>query len=73
MKVEMAPNLDEWVQSARRGERITYHVGNLFFDRGLPAVRKAAGLAWTLQCRGTVHLVQRRLGYNRFAYIAERR
>lgn len=61
------------------GTMLIYHVGLLSKDRGdvnrtseEQRVNETACIAWKLHERGIVHLVQRRLGYEMYEYIAIR-
>jgi hypothetical protein len=67
-----------WVGQALPGDRIEYHRGFLALDRedsrsGHPDAAQLRRLAdrarWAAEA-GLVHLVQRRLGPDRFAYLA---
>lgn len=79
------PSIDEmmlcaWAAQAAPGETIEYHRGFLGLDRtsyGLPmspedraALIRMATRAFALAERGFVHPVQRRLGPDRFSYLA---
>lgn len=80
-----AGRLDEmafagWVGAAAPGECLEYHRGFLVVDT-TPVISKLADedrttlrclarRAWWASEKGLVHLVQERLGPNRFAYIA---
>lgn len=69
-----------WLADAPAGDRFTYFIGFLALGIGaegqwLPeAERKTslrtAQMAWIAAERGRVHLLQRRLGENRFEYFA---
>lgn len=69
-----------WIGAAMPGDRLEYHRGFLVLDtfpalarRSEPERRALAALArralWAAE-QGLVHLVQERLGPDRFAYIA---
>jgi hypothetical protein len=72
-----------WLANARPGDRCTYYEG--FIAPGLDAdgrplaeaerkkVLQLAQLAWSAAAGGMVHLLQRRLGENRYVYIATAR
>jgi hypothetical protein len=69
-----------WVGAAAPGDRLEYHRGFLAVDLILPfsgqsdperaALRRLALRAWWASEQRLVHLVQERLGPDRFAYIA---
>ncbi len=69
-----------WIAQAESGEPLTYHQGFLVVDADpvlskLPvdqrlALRALASAAFRAEEQGLVHLVQQRLGTDRFAYIA---
>lgn len=72
-----------WVSDAKPGDRIVYYTGHLSRDR-LPhnegyseAIRRKIGelgnSAWMLGDENWVHLVQRRVSYGCWAYIAVRK
>lgn len=65
-----------WVRTALKGERITYHSGHLAYDREMRrdgvAINNTANLFSSWQRFGGVALTQRRIGPNDWAYIAER-
>lgn len=80
-----AGRLDEmgfagWVGAAAPGDRLEYHRGFLVVDttpvvskladEDRVALRSLARRAWWASEQGLVHLVQERLGPNRFAYVA---
>jgi hypothetical protein len=75
-----AKDFRSWLASARAGDRFAYYFGFLALGTDLdgrrlpePACRDAlvvARAAWAAADRGLVHLVQRRLGENRFEYLA---
>jgi hypothetical protein len=67
-----------WVAQALPGDHVEYHRGFLVVDRddrnlGQPEISRLRRLAdrarWAADV-GLVHLVQRRLGPDRFAYVA---
>ena len=68
-----------WITQAEPGDAIEYHRGTLALDRlrsmtlsrpECERVDRLAGRAFAAAERGLVHLVQERLGPDRFAYIA---
>ena len=69
-----------WLNQARPSDALEYHRGFLTVDRSPHASRlreddrqvltRVASLALRLSGRGLVHLVQRRLGPDRFSYLA---
>jgi len=69
-----------WVDVAEPGARLVYHRGFLVVDTtpnvsmlGKPALedlRATANAAYRLSELGRIHLVQERLGSDRFAYLA---
>ena len=69
-----------WIAQAEAGEALIYHQGFLVVDADpvlskLPvdqrlALRALASAAFRAEEQGLVHLVQQRLGTDRFAYIA---
>lgn len=67
-----------WVGSARKGAHLTYHTGNLHFDRednGSPVymqVNRIADAAWNAMKRDQVELKQRRVSAGVCAYVATR-
>lgn len=73
--------LGAWFARAAAGDRVTYWRGTLAFDlwpasgrlddRGRRQLAAAASFAWSLSEQGLAHLVQRRLGPDRFEYILE--
>ena len=68
-----------WVDVAEPGARLVYHSGNLVVDTtpnvsrlgksALEDLRATANAAYRLSELGRVHLVQERLGPDRFAYL----
>lgn len=68
-----------WLNSARKGQSATYHIGNLQYDRldasklESAAVDRLANTAWEASREGWVSLVQRRVAPGTCAYIAQRR
>ena len=62
----------DWVAQAIPGARIVYHTGDLGRDRYQPHVGRQACAWMRLADQRLVLLLQKRLGPNRFAYIAER-
>ena len=83
--VASAPAVSEitlmaWVDVAEAGEHIVYHRGFLVFDTtpnvsglgrlALQDLRATANAAFRLSELGRVHLVQERLGPDRFTYLA---
>jgi hypothetical protein len=72
-----------WVADARPGDRIVYYTGHLSRDRlahregySEPVRRKIGELgnaAWMLGAENWVHLVQRRVSYGCWDYIAVRK
>lgn len=81
MNVEMRrPREITEILNMPKGSRIVYHVGLLSKDRGdvnkTPAeqeISDTANIAWKLHEQGKVCLVQRRLGFELYEYIAQRR
>ena len=61
-----------WVEQATPGARTVYHTGDLGRDRYQPDVGRQACAWMRLADQRLVFLLQKRLGPNRFAYIAER-
>ena len=69
-----------WVDVAEPGARLVYHTGFLVVDttpnvsmlakQEREGLRTTAGTAYRLAELGRVHLVQERLGPDRFAYLA---
>jgi hypothetical protein len=69
-----------WIAQAEAGEALIYHQGYLAVDTDpviskLPvdqrlALRALASAAFRAGAQGLVHLVQQRLGTDRFAYVA---
>jgi len=69
-----------WIAQAEAGEALIYHQGFLVIDTDpvvskLPAdqrlaLRALASAAFRAEAQGLVHLVQQRLGTDRFAYVA---
>lgn len=58
---------------ANAGERITYHIGDLMFDRTPGSQLDAtASAAWDAHLAGDCLLVQKRIGPNTWEYIAIR-
>lgn len=85
MALRTAPHITDiefcaWLAQAERGDRLTYHVGYLAIDRlavlsplgdqGGKQLSILADCAWRAAESGLCHLVQRRLGPDRFAYVA---
>lgn len=73
-----------WAKSARPGDRVSYHIGDLCIDRDRAwrlhiadgkedTISGVARLAFRLAKSGDVHLVQRRIADGVFRYIAIRR
>ncbi len=66
----------QWLRHANPGSRITYHVGNLAFDRqnvsrsDRDAVHALGNAAWHAGKAGAVSLVQRRIDPGVCAYEA---
>lgn len=62
------------IAEAAAGTRIVYHTGSLMFDRkrglGFLAAEATALVAFAAMERGEVQLVQRKLGTQKFEYIA---
>ena len=61
-----------WVAQAIPGARLIYHVGDPARDRYKPDIARQACAWMRLADQRLVLLLQKRLGPNRFAYIAER-
>lgn len=69
-----------WTEVAEPGAQLIYHTGFLVVDTTanisklptpeMDGLRATADAAYRLAERGLVHLVQQRLGTDRFAYIA---
>lgn len=69
-----------WVDVAEPGARLVYHKGFLVVDttqnvsllgkKALEGLRATADAAYRLSELGRVHLVQERLGPDRFSYLA---
>lgn len=68
-----------WVAQAEPGDALEYHIGFLVLDRcssRLMSHERRVALARTSTCalhlaeQGLVHLVQRRIGPDRFSYLA---
>ena len=69
-----------WLNQARVGDAIEYHRGSLALDRSSRGQARTendrvtldhlATLAMRLSDRGLVHLVQRRIGTDQYAYLA---
>ena len=55
------------------GRAICYHVGHVFSDRKSPAVAELASAALALSTGGSAELVQRRVGVDKFEYLAIKR
>ena len=70
------PDFCRWLQTAAPSNAIEYYRGFLVVDAAQPGRRDIARLRhlayWAAE-QGLVHLVQRRLAPNRFAYLALRR
>lgn len=74
----------DWLATAQPGSSFVYYTGNLGEDRAraakkfapkklaAPQALRDAQQAWNAYSEGLVHLTQRRLGDNLFAYIATR-
>ena len=68
-----AQEFNRRIRNADRGDRITYHMGDLQFDRtqeGAGLLRELANAAWASYKTGVAVLVQKRIGANNFAYMA---
>lgn len=75
-----AITLMAWAEVAEPGERLVYHTGFLVLDMTptlsnfsrpeIERLRATADAAYRLSELGRVHLVQERLGPDRFAYLA---
>jgi hypothetical protein len=69
-----------WLNQAEVGDAIEYHRGSLAFDRSSRGQARSendritldhlATLAMRLANRGLVHLIQRRIGPDRYGYLA---
>jgi hypothetical protein len=78
--VDGAIALLAWADTAEPGDAVVYHIGHLAIDApvlgpGSPRIareglRDLADAAWRLAALERVHLVQRRLGPDRFTYLA---
>ena len=73
-------SLFAWLAQAEPGEALEYHRGFLLLDRAVRSIRgnaearrdliRTSNQAMRLADLGLVHLVQRRLGDQRFSYLA---
>ena len=75
---------EKWLNTARIGDQCTYHTGaNLLVSvqmknpetgemESVMAKSGASIIAWEAYEKGLVHLAQRRVGPNKFDWIAER-
>lgn len=67
-----------WSRAACRGSKITYHVGNLMYDRqnrndeNWGRIDSLGRVAYNAAMAGRVRLFQKRIGPDRCAYIAVR-
>ncbi len=72
------PEFQKWLAEAKKGAKLTYHIGFLAYDREYaaaaqkPSIKLMAEILRAFE-RGLVHLYQRRIGHMQFEYIAERR
>jgi hypothetical protein len=74
--------LNKWVQTARPGQAVQYHLGNLVSDREpeysqfspevAEQIHSVASFAWIACADGFVELYSERLGEGQFAYMAHR-
>jgi hypothetical protein len=74
--------LNKWVQTARPGQSVQYHVGNLISDREpefshytpevAAQIDAVASFAWVACVDGFVELYSERLGEGRFVYLVHR-
>lgn len=70
MDSSVMKNLGQWTP----GEKFVYHVGDLASDRvGNPHLNQTAETMLDLYQRNEVELVQRRLGFGEYEYIAVRK
>lgn len=69
------------IHNAKRGDRIIYHTGDLYYERnhgtdgqgrGAAAISLLAKEAWRAYMDGKVTLTQQRIGNSLWAYIATR-
>lgn len=75
-----ANGLADWLADATTGSSTVYHRGFLIYDRSetasrLPAKQRAellilADFAWQMAKKGRLQLLQRKLGVDRYEYIA---
>lgn len=76
-------NFGFWLQNAREGDRLIYHVGNLMADRVvliehptwvetrfIEPLNEVAAEVWQAYEQGLVTLSQKRIGENLFQYVA---
>lgn len=79
----MLNKFHDWFDSAKRGEKIVYHTGDLAFDRYVPLAQTPspekrelnmlADMAYEMYVQSEILLVQERLEKNVYKYIAVRR
>lgn len=63
----------QFINDAERGDSFVYHTGSLAIDRqGNDALDKQASDMLEYYQRGFVELIQRRVGKNKFEYVAVR-
>ena len=63
----------DWLVTAKPGETLTYHVGNLaYFRREFQELNKAANRLWDAYERGMISLVQKRVEPDVMEYRAVR-
>lgn len=72
-----APDLQDFIDTARPGDSVVYHVGNLARERQRPTnrsifVNASARTAWAAYQAGKVFLTQKRVDEDRCQYIATR-
>jgi len=72
----------KWIRSAQAGDQIEYHCGHLSEDRVVASqkyppelsreIDATADLVWTACHLGLIQLFSKRIGKNRFSYLAIR-
>jgi hypothetical protein len=80
MRIDNANAFADWLADAAPGARVIYHEGYLARDRSRETTKLTeeernelcllAGIAWRSHERGLAHLVQQRIGYEKWAYLA---
>ena len=76
----MLNGFSDWFSSAKKGERYTYHTGDLAFDRYVPLAREPtpekrelgllADMAYELYVQREVLLVQKKIDFKVYEYQA---